>query len=147
MSRSTRSDTCVDHAGCRFGAGDAPASTIMRSIIERTSNFEDKLKLQLSRKKQQNALHRCVQRSAAFESIVARSLTNQLASTQSASAPAPVGPGRLPMLSNRPALPCMDVIVKEALRWHVSVPLALPHDLTSEDDGYTDITSPRILKS
>ena len=49
-----------------------------------------------------------------------------------------VGPDRLPTLADRPALPYVDAIMKETMRWHVPAPLILPHFATEDDeyDGY-----------
>ena len=49
-----------------------------------------------------------------------------------------IGPDRLPSHDDRPELPYIDAIVKEALRWQNVLPLGLPHK-TTEDmvyDGY-----------
>ena len=49
-----------------------------------------------------------------------------------------IGPTRLPELSDRDQLPYVNAVLKEALRWHVPVPLSLPHMSTEEDvyQGY-----------
>ena len=49
-----------------------------------------------------------------------------------------VGPDRLPTLADRPALPYVNAIMKETMRWHVPAPLILPHFATEDDeyDGY-----------
>ena len=44
-----------------------------------------------------------------------------------------VGSDRLPSFSDRPNLPYCDAIAKEVHRWHVVLPLAIPHR-TEEDD-------------
>lgn len=46
-----------------------------------------------------------------------------------------VGPARLPTFADRPALPYLDAVMSEVLRWGVPVPLGLPHRLM-EDDVY-----------
>ncbi|KAH9924337.1 cytochrome P450 [Epithele typhae] len=46
-----------------------------------------------------------------------------------------VGQNRLPDFGDREALPYVNAIVKEVLRWHVSGPLGLPH-AASEDDVF-----------
>ncbi|EJD39014.1 cytochrome P450 [Auricularia subglabra TFB-10046 SS5] len=40
---------------------------------------------------------------------------------------------RLPTLDDRGSLPYIDAIVKEVMRWHPTVPLAVPHIVTEED--------------
>ncbi|KAH9937821.1 CyP450 monooxygenase [Epithele typhae] len=46
-----------------------------------------------------------------------------------------VGPDRLPTLADRAALPYVDAVLKECLRWHPILPLALPRT-SAEDDEY-----------
>ena len=46
-----------------------------------------------------------------------------------------VGPDRLPTHEDRHALPYIDAIVKESLRWQNVVPLSVPHQ-TTEDTVY-----------
>ncbi|KAI0056348.1 cytochrome P450 [Artomyces pyxidatus] len=43
------------------------------------------------------------------------------------------GPGRLPRFEDRPALPFIDAIFAECMRWGVPVPLGLPHRLMEDD--------------
>ena len=40
---------------------------------------------------------------------------------------------RVTELSDRDQLPYLNAVLKEALRWHVPVPLSLPHMSTEED--------------
>jgi len=49
-----------------------------------------------------------------------------------------VGPHRLPDFEDRPSLPYINAIVKELLRWHLALPLSIPHMATNDDeyDGY-----------
>ncbi|KAI0637236.1 cytochrome P450 [Trametes polyzona] len=49
-----------------------------------------------------------------------------------------VGTHRLPTFNDQPALPYIDAIVKEALRWRPVVPLDVPHRLMEDDfyEGY-----------
>ncbi|KAI8994236.1 CyP450 monooxygenase [Trametes punicea] len=49
-----------------------------------------------------------------------------------------IGPDRLPDLSDRNALPYIDAIIKECLRWQNATPLGLPHAVVEDDeyDGY-----------
>ncbi|OJT13618.1 O-methylsterigmatocystin oxidoreductase [Trametes pubescens] len=49
-----------------------------------------------------------------------------------------VGPGRLPDFGDSDALPYIHAIVREALRWHVVVPLGVPHRTMRDDEfhGY-----------
>lgn len=50
-----------------------------------------------------------------------------------------VGTNRLPTIADRLALPYIEAVVKEVLRWHPVAPMALPHTSTEEDviDGYS----------
>ncbi|KXN81911.1 O-methylsterigmatocystin oxidoreductase [Leucoagaricus sp. SymC.cos] len=50
--------------------------------------------------------------------------------------------GRLPEFNDRPSLPYINAIVKEASRWYLVLPLALPHS-TSEDDIYDGYFIPK----
>ncbi|KAI0638607.1 CyP450 monooxygenase [Trametes polyzona] len=43
-----------------------------------------------------------------------------------------VGPDRLPDFNDRPSLPYVNAVVQECMRWHVVVPLGLPHRTTEE---------------
>ncbi|KAF5327811.1 hypothetical protein D9619_004578 [Psilocybe cf. subviscida] len=49
-----------------------------------------------------------------------------------------IGPHRLPEFSDRPSLPYVNALVKEAMRWQVVVPLAVAHMATDDDvyEGY-----------
>ena len=49
-----------------------------------------------------------------------------------------IGHDRLPTFSDRPALPYMNALMKEIMRWHVISPIGVPHRSTSDDvfDGY-----------
>ncbi|KAI0258891.1 cytochrome P450 [Gloeopeniophorella convolvens] len=49
-----------------------------------------------------------------------------------------VGTSRLPDFTDHDALPYVDAVLKETLRWHPIVPLAVPHYTTQSDiyDGY-----------
>jgi len=49
-----------------------------------------------------------------------------------------VGQGRLPVFGDRPALPYVNAILKETLRWFPVAPIALPHAAVAEDiyEGY-----------
>ncbi|KAI9063681.1 cytochrome P450 [Trametes sanguinea] len=53
-----------------------------------------------------------------------------------------VGPDRLPTFDDRPALPYVEAILNECLRWAAPIPLALPHRLT-EDDTYRGMRIPK----
>ncbi|KAA1476009.1 cytochrome P450 [Dentipellis sp. KUC8613] len=53
-----------------------------------------------------------------------------------------VGRDRLPSLDDRPALPYVGAILREAMRWHTVVPLGLPH-MTTEDDVYDGYLIPK----
>ncbi len=46
-----------------------------------------------------------------------------------------VGPDRLPDFGDRDGLVYVNAVMKEAFRWHVVLPLSLPHR-TVEDDVY-----------
>ncbi|KAI0712386.1 cytochrome P450 [Earliella scabrosa] len=49
-----------------------------------------------------------------------------------------VGPHRLPEMDDRDALPYVNAILKETMRWHTAVPLGVPHTSTADDEyhGY-----------
>ncbi|KAL6787324.1 cytochrome P450 [Trichoderma sp. SZMC 28012] len=49
-----------------------------------------------------------------------------------------VGTGKIPTLDDRPSLPYVEAVVKEALRWHPTAPMGLPHTVTADDtyEGY-----------
>nr|VWO95115.1 N/A [Ganoderma boninense] len=49
-----------------------------------------------------------------------------------------VGPDRLPTFADRDALPYVDAVVKELLRWHSAVPLGIAHTSIADDEygGY-----------
>jgi cytochrome P450 len=46
-----------------------------------------------------------------------------------------VGPHRLPDFEDRPSLPYINAIVKESMRWHLTLPLCA--SLSSSDVGKT----------
>ncbi|KAI0635124.1 cytochrome P450 [Trametes polyzona] len=52
------------------------------------------------------------------------------------------GMSRLPTHDDRPALPYIDAIMDECMRWTVPVPFGLPHRLT-EDDVYEGMAIPK----
>ena len=45
-----------------------------------------------------------------------------------------IGPDRLPSLADRARLPYVEAVLKECLRWHPILPLALPHMSIAEDE-------------
>ncbi|KAI0774724.1 CyP450 monooxygenase [Trametes elegans] len=49
-----------------------------------------------------------------------------------------VGPSRLPDFADRAALPYVNALVKECTRWHVVVPVGIPHRTLADDvyEGY-----------
>ena len=49
-----------------------------------------------------------------------------------------VGQNRLPDFSDRPHLPYVNAVIKEVLRWHVVLPLGVPHQTTTDEvyNGY-----------
>ncbi len=49
-----------------------------------------------------------------------------------------VGPSRLPLMSDRPALPYIDALVNECLRWMPTAQLGVPHRSMADDEynGY-----------
>ncbi|KAF8629505.1 hypothetical protein AX17_005631 [Amanita inopinata Kibby_2008] len=53
-----------------------------------------------------------------------------------------VGTDRLPTFEDRPMLPYVEAVMKEAWRWGVPVPLSLPHRLM-EDDAYNGMHIPK----
>ena len=53
-----------------------------------------------------------------------------------------VGFHRLPDYSDESALPYVCALVKECLRWHAVLPLAVPHKLI-EDDNYRGYHIPK----
>ena len=55
-----------------------------------------------------------------------------------------IGANRLPSLSDRDSLPCVEALVMEVHRWNPIVPLALPRTYTgSEDDEYRGYRIPK----
>ena len=55
-----------------------------------------------------------------------------------------IGANRLPSLSDRDSLPCVEALVMEVHRWNPIVPLALPRTYTgSEDDEYRGYLIPK----
>ncbi|KAI0674473.1 CyP450 monooxygenase [Trametes maxima] len=81
-----------------------------------------------------------------FSSVVAffLAMTNfpEVQAKAQAELDAVVGPERLPHFDDRPSLPYIDALVKECLRWHVVVPLSLPHR-TTEDEVYNGYFIPK----
>ena len=53
-----------------------------------------------------------------------------------------VGTNRLPEFWDRPALPYLRALVTELLRWHVVLPLGVPHRAIA-DDEYRGFLIPR----
>ena len=53
-----------------------------------------------------------------------------------------IGSCRLPGVADRPNLPYVDAVVKEALRWHPVAPMGIPH-MTTEDDTYQGYYIPK----
>ncbi|KAI0320135.1 cytochrome P450 [Amylostereum chailletii] len=53
-----------------------------------------------------------------------------------------LGEGRLPTFEDRSALPYVEAICKEVLRWRPPVPLSLPHE-TAQDDIYEGYLIPK----
>ena len=49
-----------------------------------------------------------------------------------------VGADKLPSFADRAALPYVNAIIKEVLRWHVVAPLGFPRQSTADDEynGY-----------
>ncbi|EIW83950.1 cytochrome P450 [Coniophora puteana RWD-64-598 SS2] len=55
---------------------------------------------------------------------------------------ATIGSVRLPALEDRPALPYIDAVIREVMRWQPVVPLAVPH-ATVENDVYDNYFIPK----
>ncbi|KAF9881452.1 cytochrome p450 oxidoreductase [Colletotrichum karsti] len=53
-----------------------------------------------------------------------------------------VGTGRLPSLEDREALPYVEAVLKETLRWHTVIPMGLPH-AGEEDTTYEGYRIPK----
>ncbi|KAH8897936.1 cytochrome protein [Thozetella sp. PMI_491] len=53
-----------------------------------------------------------------------------------------VGSQRLPTLDDRPNLPYVEAVVKEAFRWHPIAPMAIPH-VSAADDIYNGYLIPK----
>ena len=53
-----------------------------------------------------------------------------------------IGSTRLPDFNDRPALPYLEAIYREVMRWSQSIPLGVPHAL-SEDDYYKGYFIPK----
>ena len=49
-----------------------------------------------------------------------------------------VGPRRLPSISDRDSLVYVNAVIMEALRWHVVLPVGIPHGTIADDEfrGY-----------
>lgn len=45
-----------------------------------------------------------------------------------------VGPNRFPEFSDRDALPYINAVVKEIIRWHSVLPLGVSHRVMEEDE-------------
>ena len=67
--------------------------------------------------------------------FLALSLNPDVVKKAQAELEAVVGPHRLPNPKDQESLPYVNAIVLESLRWHVVVPLAVPHR-TIEDDEF-----------
>lgn len=79
---------------------------------------------------------------AAMHFILAMVLHPDVLAKAQSEMDAVVGPGRLPTFSDRPALPYLEAVMSEVLRWGVPVPLGLPHRLM-EDDMYKGMHIPK----
>ncbi|KAL4914581.1 cytochrome P450 [Aspergillus aurantiobrunneus] len=53
-----------------------------------------------------------------------------------------LGPTTLPTFNDRPRLPYIEAIVKEALRWHPVAPMGIPH-MCTQDDEYSGYRIPK----
>jgi len=53
-----------------------------------------------------------------------------------------IGDDRLPLLSDRPNLPYLEAVAKEALRWNSVVPMGVPH-VSSKDDTFNGYFIPK----
>ncbi|KAI1790187.1 cytochrome P450 [Ganoderma leucocontextum] len=82
------------------------------------------------------------QHSALCGFFVAMSLFPEVQQAAQAELDAIVGPDRLPELADREALPYVNAVVKELLRWHSSAPLGCPR-MTTEDVEYDGYFIPR----
>ena len=47
-----------------------------------------------------------------------------------------VGPRRLPDISDRVSLVYFNAVIMEALRWHVVLPVGIPHSTTADDEPF-----------
>lgn len=49
-----------------------------------------------------------------------------------------IGHGHIPTFDDEASLPYLTAVVKECLRWQVTMPFAIPHLLTADDEykGY-----------
>ena len=74
--------------------------------------------------------------------FLAMSLNPSVQQRAQAQLDAVVGSGRLPDFGDRPALPYIDAIVREALRWMPIVPLGIAHR-TVEDDEFGGFFIPK----
>ncbi len=57
-----------------------------------------------------------------------------------------IGSSRLPDFEDRPALPYIEAIYREVMRWSQSLPLGVPHAVT-EDDHYNGYFIPKGIYS
>ena len=87
--------------------------------------------------------HQLIQTFSTLQSFfVAMSLFPEVQRKAQAELDSVVGPNRLPEYSDREALPYINAIVKEALRWQPVLPLSLPH-YTMEDMEYSGYFIPK----
>ncbi|KZT03180.1 cytochrome P450 [Laetiporus sulphureus 93-53] len=74
--------------------------------------------------------------------ILAMVLNPQVYRKAQAEMDAVVGPARLPNSEDRPMLPYLECILKEALRWSCPAPIGVPHQV-SQDDEYRGYHIPK----
>ncbi|PIL22661.1 cytochrome P450 [Ganoderma sinense ZZ0214-1] len=128
------------------GAGHSIASAIIEGLTELSTNSaadEEGIAKDVAAVTYAGGIDTvAAQHSALCGFFVAMSLFPEVQRAAQAELDAVVGPDRLPELADREALPYVNSVVKELLRWHSSAPLGCPR-MTTEDFKYDGYFIPR----
>jgi len=124
-------------------AGTAPPS-VSASMLEKISSEKDPEEEEISKNCAGIAFGGGADTttSALHSFIMAMVLYPEVQKKAQAELDAVVGPNRLPEFADRSSLPYIQALIKEALRWQMVTPCAVPH-LTSEDDEYKGYFIPK----